>query len=60
MCRMRDFVAVMEADSSALTKKSVGDEDILAWKVHGCVSYVMAKKKGVLCSMMERAGCWPL
>ena len=59
----RDFAAVMEAqedDSRALAEKSVGDEDISAWKVHGRVSYVVAKKKGVLCSMMERAGCWPL
>ncbi len=58
----RDVAAVIEAqegNSSAFAEKSMGDEDIPDWKAHSCVSFVMAKKKGVLCSMMERAGCSP-
>lgn len=58
----RDFAASIEAQevgSSAFAEKSIGDEDILDWKVHSCVSFVIAKKKGVLCSFMERAVCWP-
>ena len=52
-----DFTTVIEAQaavSSAFAKKSIGDEDILGWKVHSCVSCVMVKKKDVLCSMMGK------
>ena len=59
----RDFAAVIEAQEDnpgGFADKSIGDEDILDWKVRSCVSFVvMAKKKYVLCSIMERLGCWP-
>ena len=58
----RDSAAVVETQedhSSAFAERSIVDEDIPGWKVHSCVSFVIAKNRGVLCSIMERTGCWP-